>query len=109
MFKSQSKIQDFYTLKEKIFIIFPYFISIQDANDYFHSGNHNCVKRNLESPDLREKKIAEFIIYDLTGYDRFKNELDSFSKNSTYAIRMIFLTEEWQIEDKRVRKEKGIE
>ena len=109
--KAESIRLGFIKIKEKdtMWRIFPYFISIQDANDYFHSGNHNCVKRNLESPDLREKKIAEFIIYDLTGYDRFKNELDSFSKNSTYAIRMIFLTEEWQIEDKRVRKEKGIE
>ena len=109
--KAESIRLGFIKIKEKdtMWRIFPYFFSIQDANDYFHFGNHNGVQRNLNSINSREKKIAEFIIYDLTGYDRFKKELDNFAKNPTYAIKMIFLTEEWKAEDKRVRKEKGIE
>ena len=81
--------------KDTMWQVFPYFFSIQDANDFFHFGNYNCLQRNLNSKNSREKKIAEFIIYDLTGYDRFKKELDNFTKNTTYAIRTIFLTKEW--------------
>lgn len=104
--KAETTRLGFIKIEEKDFRwrIFPYFISIQDANDYFHSGNHNGVKSDLNSINSRDKEIAEFIIHDLTGYERFNNELQNFEKNTNYAIKMIFLTEEWQAENKRVRE-----